>query len=189
MRFPMLISAGIALLCGLSGSLLAAFFLPAVSVLVSDVKTEALSLSHGILTKMTLGTLILFALIVLLYLFKKWLLRGKPVHTTVTWDCGYTEPSPAMQYTASSFAQPVLILFKGLHGASSNIAGVSGLFPNTVVLSRQVKDGIMQYVYVPLVRAIVFISRIFSIMDTMRTQAGILLIVLTVSALLFWFLW
>ena len=30
---------------------------------------------------------------------------------TVTWDCGYAQPTPRMQYTASSFAQPLTDLF------------------------------------------------------------------------------
>src|SRR5258708_19960997 len=38
-------------------------------------------------------------------------LSNRSVYTDVTWDCGYAEPSPRLQYTASSFAQPLTDTF------------------------------------------------------------------------------
>ena len=38
-------------------------------------------------------------------------LAKRSVSTNVTWDCGYAEPSSRMQYTASSFAQPLTDTF------------------------------------------------------------------------------
>lgn len=40
-----------------------------------------------------------------------WLLSGRSVETAATWGCGYPLPTSRMQYTASSFAQPIVSLF------------------------------------------------------------------------------
>ena len=44
------------------------------------------------------------------------LLRGRTVARGPTWGCGFGEPTPRMQYTASSFATPLLEVFAGLSG-------------------------------------------------------------------------
>ena len=49
-------------------------------------------------------------------LVRRGLLAGRRVETSVTWDCGYAQPTPRMQYTASSFAQPLMDLFRPLLG-------------------------------------------------------------------------
>ena len=55
-----------------------------------------------------------FVLVVLaagLWIIRWQLLAGR-VTQTVTWDCGYARPTARMQYTASSFAQPLTGLFR-----------------------------------------------------------------------------
>ena len=38
--------------------------------------------------------------------------RGREARAHVTWGCGYTAPNARMQYTASSFASPFVVLFE-----------------------------------------------------------------------------
>ena len=45
---------------------------------------------------------------------------GRSVTASVTWDCGYARPTARMQYTASSFAQPLTTLFRWLLGTDAN---------------------------------------------------------------------
>jgi hydrogenase-4 component B len=57
-----------------------------------------------------------FALLVVLALIVVWagrglLLRGRPVRAEPTWGCAYPATTPRMQYTASSFAAPLVALF------------------------------------------------------------------------------
>jgi hydrogenase-4 component B len=67
--------------------------------------------------------------IVLLALARGRLLRRRTVHRTVTWDCGYALPTPRMQYTAASFAAPVLDPFVALLRTRARRTPVEGLFP------------------------------------------------------------
>ena len=60
---------------------------------------------------------------------RRWLLRSRDVRAAVTWDCGYSQPTPRMQYTAASFASPVLEPFQGLLHARSRRTPVTGYFP------------------------------------------------------------
>ncbi len=59
------------------------------------------------------------ALALVLVLVRRWLLAGRPVHVggdRGTWDCGYARPAPRMQYTASSYAEPMTSMFRRLLG-------------------------------------------------------------------------
>ena len=42
--------------------------------------------------------------------------RRRPLRAAETWGCGYARPRPSMQYTASSFAAPILAAFQPLAG-------------------------------------------------------------------------
>jgi hydrogenase-4 component B len=46
----------------------------------------------------------------------RWLLgrRAAGVRRAPTWGCGYSRPAPRMQYTASSFAEPITRIFQPL---------------------------------------------------------------------------
>ncbi|NNN07547.1 MAG: oxidoreductase, partial [Elusimicrobia bacterium] len=54
------------------------------------------------------------ALAGLFWALRRIFLRDRAVETGPTWGCGFSRPSPAMQYTASSYAQPLALVFSGL---------------------------------------------------------------------------
>ena len=53
---------------------------------------------------------------IVLWLLRYLATRRIPVRRAATWACGYSRVTPRMQYTASSFAAPVLSLFGRLSG-------------------------------------------------------------------------
>ena len=63
------------------------------------------------LEAVALGGLALVALSTALFALSRGLRAGRSVRTGPTWDCGYLRPSARMQYTAASFAQPLLDAF------------------------------------------------------------------------------
>ncbi len=65
----------------------------------------------GVLTLVGRASLLLIALIVLLYFIRSLAFRRKPVEITPTWGCGYVAPGPAMQYTGKSFSKSLAKLF------------------------------------------------------------------------------
>ena len=106
--------------CALIG-LLGARVVASMAPLVSEVTGISLVAVHASLSEATQsisfvglvgGSLI--GVVTLLALGRKIALARRPVSTNVTWDCGYAEPSSRMQYTASSFAQPLTETFSML---------------------------------------------------------------------------
>lgn len=66
----------------------------------------------GPLNAVVITTLGFWFIAFALFGIRRRLLSGRSVETAATWGCGYLQPSPRMQYTASSFAQPIVSLFQ-----------------------------------------------------------------------------
>lgn len=81
---------------------------------------------------------------------RRWLLAGRPVEQSGTWGCGYARPTARMQYTASSFAQPLTDLFQMLLGTRKKIAPPTGYFPRESSLATETPDLYRETVYRPL---------------------------------------
>src|SRR5204863_144836 len=65
----------------------------------------------------------LVATMVILWSLRAWMLAGRAVRRAPTWSCGFEAPTARMQYTASSFAAPLLDLFGGLSGSTAHRGG------------------------------------------------------------------
>ena len=71
-------------------------------------------------TQVSVFGLSLVLVFLLVWLGMRWL-RGRVGHRVFdTWGCGYAKPTPRMQYTASSFAAPLIALFDGLSGVRAH---------------------------------------------------------------------
>jgi hydrogenase-4 component B len=57
-----------------------------------------------------------FALVIVLWWIRGMIVRRQMVRRETTWACGYPATTPRMQYTASSFAAPLLGVFDRLSG-------------------------------------------------------------------------
>ena len=62
--------------------------------------------------------LLLLALVI--WAGRRFVLRRRSVRADATWACGYEATTPRMQYTASSFAAPLLSVFGPLTGVKEN---------------------------------------------------------------------
>ena len=81
--------------------------------------------------------LALLALLAMGWLVRRVLLRRRVVRAVETWGCGYPLPSPRMQYTASSFAAPLLSTFGPLSGVvETSSASAFHTEPVDLVLDR-----------------------------------------------------
>jgi hypothetical protein len=75
------------------------------------------------------------------------------------WDCGYPDASPATQYTASSFAQPIrrvfgTLIFRASERVEMPAPGESGPARITVRLT----DVIWEALYAPVERAVQYVA-------------------------------
>jgi hydrogenase-4 component B len=58
----------------------------------------------------------LILLVALVFALRRWLMRRSEIRSEETWSCGFEGTSPRMQYTASSFADPLLSTFGRIGG-------------------------------------------------------------------------
>lgn len=78
--------------------------------------------------------------------------RSGGAAASVTWDCGYLQPTPRMQYTASSFAGTLVDLFGGLLRPRRHPPEVAGPFPAPDTFSSHVPEAVLELGYLPLLR-------------------------------------
>jgi formate hydrogenlyase subunit 3/multisubunit Na+/H+ antiporter MnhD subunit len=136
---PPLALAAACLLTGVLPELLVAVVQPAVAQITRTAFASgppALWIASGI----SRGALVLLALFAILLLLRRVLAADTAPLRAGTWGCGYARPGPALQYTASSFAQPLLGIFGGLLGARTNTRAARGLFPREVASATEVPD-------------------------------------------------
>jgi len=96
----------------------------------------------------------LMALIGLLFFFRWITYRKKDISSAVTWDCGYECPTARMQYTASSFAEPIGTFFRPLFKPSNVLQKLSGIFPKPAVFEEHISDRAEKGVFGPIFNGI-----------------------------------
>ncbi|MBN2590045.1 MAG: hypothetical protein JXA96_09290 [Sedimentisphaerales bacterium] len=152
---------------------------------LQDIQGE-LEAASTILWNIVLVSLILFVMIIGFSVLRKMLLRDRIIKETVTWDCGYAKPDSRMQYTATSFAQPLTNLFKLFLPTREDVSLSKGIFPSKSAFHSDTSDIGEKYIYKPVYRLInLFVSKLRWLQHG-RLQIYVLYIALTLLILLIW---
>jgi hypothetical protein len=174
---------------GLLGARIVPAMLPLLRVVSGVSGTEAelalAAIAHP-LWGITRGAVVLLGLVGMLGLGRWLLLRGRSVERAGTWDCGYAAPTPHMQYTASSFAQPILDLFRPLLRPHRRVPEIRELHPAAARFSSETHDLFTQRLYRP---AVAVVARLFAPLRRLqhgRLHLYVLYIVLALLALAIW---
>jgi len=149
--------AAACLAVGLGAPVLLRGVAPAVSALTgssADQVVEPLSQAGGWLLPVTIAASILVLLALGLAALRRRLLAGREVGHAGTWDCGYARPTARMQYTASSFAQPLASLFAPLLRTREQVRPPQGMFPGESSYASHTGDVCREGLYAPLFRAV-----------------------------------
>ncbi len=139
-----------------------------------------------VLSRMTLGGALFAVGVLLLALLRRALLRSRPVGHGPTWDCGYVAPTARMQYTPSSFVQPLVDLFAPFTGVRREGQAVKGLFPVPGALRTETPDRLWQGIYRPFFRTTSGVVQRLRFLQQGRVQIYILYIAVALLALLLW---
>lgn len=126
------------------------------------------------------------ALVAVLGMLRQRLLSGREVANSVTWDCGYAEPSPRMQYTGSSLSQPLTELFHLMLGTRRDVLPVKGFFPRAASFETETPDVYRHRLYEPIVRGIGRVLSAFRWLQHGHVQLYVLYIAVTLLLLLVW---
>ena len=189
MRLPMLALAAGCVAVGLFPFVALRALTPALVVVTRQpeaVAAAALAGAGDALRMVTVGAVIFLLGVLTLGLVRRRLLAGRPVEETVTWDCGYALPTARMQYTASSFAQPVTHLFRVVLCTRSRLAPPVGPFPRGAALATHTPDVFRESVFRPVFAGFERTLDRLRILQHGRIQLYVLYIVLTLIAVVVW---
>jgi formate hydrogenlyase subunit 3/multisubunit Na+/H+ antiporter MnhD subunit len=147
---------------------------------------EGLTLGNQTLGYAWLGSVVLVVLIALAAVVRWRLLAGRKQGQTGTWDCGYAAPTPRMQYTASSYAHPLVHLFRVFVRSHEEIRRPQGLFPSRAELHTETPDVFQQRLYGPVFLAVSWAAARLRWFQQGRIQLYVLYIALTLLVLMVW---
>jgi hydrogenase-4 component B len=145
-----------------------------------------LSLAADSLRSFTYGALAILVLTAVIALIRKWLLAGRTVRKAGVWDCGYIKPTSRMQYTASSFAQPIVDFFNVFQHGRKRFKPPQGYFPATSYFETETLDTSQEAVYRPIFETVSRMLSKLKVLQHGRIQLYVLYVVLTLIVLLFW---
>jgi hydrogenase-4 component B len=182
MRMPMVTGALACLAIGLLPAGALALVGPAATVLGGAPLPGSFGLLYGI----TLAATTLLALIVMLAGLRAWLLRSRPVEQAPTWGCGYPHPTARMQYTATSFADPVLMPFASALQVRTHGGPPKQLFPTEAHFEKHLGDMAGERVLVPAWRRFLHTALRLKVIQHGRMQLYLVYILVTLVGLLLW---
>lgn len=132
---------------------------------------------------------VLFLLILLFYLVRKGLLKKREIRISVTWGCGYDMVSSRMQYSASSFVQPLRENFRKVLWPSIYLLKPQGIFPKEGKFSSKNVGVFLPRFYTPLFDFFYKLALKMRWIQQGRVQIYILYIFLTILILLVGSFW
>jgi hypothetical protein len=155
-------------------------------LLVSGSGAADLAPAQTLLAGVATVTAVLLILVVLLALLRRQLLRGREVAASGTWGCGFRAPDATMQYTGSSFAQPLVDLVGPLLRTRKDIVRPIGLFAKIATLWTETPDMNRDFIYAPAFRAIYSVITRLRWLQHGRLHLYVLYVAITIVFLLFW---
>lgn len=188
MSFPIFMLSFLCIVVGLLAPLTVFLIVNPVKALSGGVVTLSPAIT-GIMHILSIIILLfasLLILTVLLLILRRKLPRGTQESITGTWDCGYAEPTAKMQYTASSYAQPLNELFKPILGTKEHGSKVKGYFPVQADFHSETPDAAKEKLFAPVFK---LVSRIISPIRMVQhgnLNGYLLYIAITLVVLLIW---
>jgi formate hydrogenlyase subunit 3/multisubunit Na+/H+ antiporter MnhD subunit len=176
MKTSMAILAGLCVLIGIAAPL----------ALSTGAVSQSLGIPPGSLVGASVGAAALWLLIGLAALARRSLLSGRPVASSPTWDCGYAQPTARMQYTASSFADPIVRVFWPFLRTHQEGRSPKGYFPSAASLATETPDLGRERVFAPAFSAARSALGRLRVMQQGGMHLYVLYIALALLVLLLW---
>lgn len=191
MRLPMLLLAlGCLAVAGLAPWLLEALA-PVLAVVSGLPLAQARTGLSPVLPTLRMLVLLSGLLVAVLGLlaWARWrLLAGRAVDQGPTWDCGYAQPTARMQYTASSYAQPLTRMFNHFLAIRRDCRLPQGYFPSRASLETHAADLFRSRLYDPVFQGLQWLMLRTHWLQQGRVQMYLLYIALTLLVLLIGYL-
>ncbi len=183
---PMIVLAGLCILIGLIPTISIRLVLASASQITAsslEAAQGSLLVSDSLRT-ITIVTLVALGLLIGLVFLRARLLARRDVRSSTTWDCGYELPTPRMQYTSSSFAQPLVALFRSVLRPKYTLERPEGYFPKLGMFRSETPDVFTDRLYRPFATLVEWTSYRLYWLQNGRLHLYILYIFITLVILL-----
>jgi len=186
MTIPMMILAAACIFIGLLGAAIVRFMSPVIGVVLGKPYSGEVQMASNYLLYVTIGSIVFILLLMAIAGLRNFLLSRNSVGKSGTWDCGYAAPTARMQYTASSFAQPIIDLFQFFIRTKKKIIISDSYFPTAASFESHTPDISREGIYNPIFKAIESFFGRMQVMQEGRIHIYVLYVVVTLLILLFW---
>jgi formate hydrogenlyase subunit 3/multisubunit Na+/H+ antiporter MnhD subunit len=189
MKIPMLLLAIGCLSIGLLSPWVVSAMKPVIGNITGlskndiDVHLSIMILPLQYITALSWGFLLILGGLILL---RRRLLSGRSPEQSGTWDCGFVRPTARMQYTASSFVQPITTMFGFFLQTRQTFHPPEGFFPDGASLITHTDDVFSQKLFHPLFRGIEWLLIKLHWLQQGRVQIYVLYVAVTLLFLLIW---
>lgn len=186
---PMLVLSWLCIFIGLQAPLVVSIFKETVfnitrmPVSVIDAAFEG---AVSPLSYIVIAALLVYFITIFLFIVRRGLLRKREIRQAVTWDCGYARPEARMQYTASSFAQPIVDFFKGILRTRKSVHKIKQYFPGSFSYQTKTEDLFNETIFRPAIDVVHRLAEKLSFIQHGQLQIYILYIFATLIALFIW---
>ena len=164
--------------------------LPSVVVAATGLPAAAVRLQlAGLAAPLTAAVAVFVAAVAIAA--AAWLWRSRSLRRTGSrrgpvWGCGYLFPTARMQYTASSFVQPVTTQFRLFVRNRERMAPPQGYFPGSASYSSDSGDPVLRLLFVPTFRWFDRLASRLNVIQHGHTHIYVLYVAATLVLLLIW---
>lgn len=187
MCVPMAVLGGICLWIGLFPAVMVSFALRAAAAMTSfPISSSMERMIAAPLLTVVLALSMFIGIMAVLTLLKRIAVKFLLVERAQTWGCGYPAPTSRMQYTASSFADPLLQIFRNVSGYRVKGGRPEEYFPGEGEVSSRVTDAAEDFVFRPAFALIQRVSAKLKVIQCGYTQMYLLYIFIFLLIVLIW---
>jgi len=140
MLAPMLVLAGICIIIGVFPRMFIIMALKAVPVSGLGYGRIPMEPFIQMTANISLAATLFFIILLVLIALRLVLYRGKTIGRAGTWGCGFTQPTPKMQYTGTSYAASILEFFRPAAPLQEDHPAIQGRFPQKTHYHSHVHD-------------------------------------------------
>ncbi len=189
MRTSMLALAGICVFIGVVSPFIIGFLgrviVDVTGAALSMIETTLFETIHPLICIVTVAFFFCISILLIAGL-RRVLFKGRSIERVLTWDCGYAKPEPRMQYTASSFAQPIVDFFKGILRTQKHTSKIKEYFPDKLFFNTETADLFSENIFRPILKFVHRVVEKLTWVQHGQLQFYILYIWVTLLALFIW---
>jgi hydrogenase-4 component B len=182
----MIVLAGACCILGIGAMLIAGRIASAVVLITGGSAIPAALSMTGTVKIIGYMSALLVIVCVTVIGIRTLLLRNRTRPVASTWDCGYHAGTSKMQYTASSFSQPVTEQFSFLLSMKKSGKMPKGYFPVRAGLETRTTDMGNERLYRPLFAFVTSLLGRFRVLQQGSIQLYVFYVVIVLVLLLFW---